>query len=469
MGNSILVVDDDSAIIMGIKMALKGEGYEVRGVQNLETAYSHIKLNPPNLILLDVHFPEGSGIDFYQRLVKEKMEVPALLISGAASAGEAVRGVKLGIYDYLEKPLSADRLRLSVQRCLEHYNQKTQLATLTNPLPQDGQILGNSKVMEFVREQVRLYARQDVKVLVTGETGTGKEVVAQSLWKQSDRNSKALIVVNAAAIPENLVESELFGHRKGSFTGATQDRIGKIEMAQGGTLFLDEIGDLSLPVQSKLLRFLENDEVQRVGDNQVKKVDVRVVAATSKDLEYEVKQGRFRSDLYYRLNVARIQIPPLREHLEDIEILFPYFLNRRYDKSPHLSRAFIEKSAFDTLQKYSWQGNIRELRNVADRILLLGSQCIDRNLIVKVLGPEKLRATQSDRVNFEEYSEKKSKEFSDVFLSFKEYKLQMEENYLQKVLNSVGGSMTQAAQILKIDRSYLHQKLNHLKAQAKGK
>jgi two-component system nitrogen regulation response regulator NtrX len=405
--------------------------------------------------LIDVHFPEGSGIDFYERLVKEKLELPTLLISGAASAAEAVRGVKLGIYDYLEKPLSADRLRLSVKRCLEHFNQKVQLATLTNPLPQEGQILGSSKAMEFIREQVGRFAQQDVKVLITGETGTGKEVVAQSLWRQSDRSSRTLIVVNAAAIPENLVESELFGHRKGSFTGATHDRIGKIEMAHGGTLFLDEIGDLSLPVQSKLLRFLENDEVQRVGDNQVKKVDVRVIAATSKNLEHEVEQGRFRSDLYYRLNVARIQIPPLREHVEDIEVLFPFFLERKYERSPHLSKAIIEKSAMEALQKYSWHGNVRELRNVADRILLLAPKCINGDLMVKVLGLANLSPGPASKIEGESAMQ--------TFLPFKEYKLKMEDEYLQKVLHFVGGSITQAAQVLKIDRSYLHQKLNNLK------
>lgn len=453
MNESILVIDDDQSIFMAIKMALIGESYQLEFAKNLAAGFDLIRIKSPNLILLDVHFPEGSGLQLLERMKIEGIEVPVLLVSGAASATEAVRGIKLGAYDYIEKPLTADRLKLSLRRCLDFYRKTAMLNGLTQPYINGPKLVGSSPALLQVQKQIQKIAPEDIRVLITGETGTGKEIVAQSIWRSSKRASANFILVNSAAIPDSLIESELFGHKKGAFTDAHSDRAGKIEMADKGTLFLDEIGDLSLTAQAKLLRFLENQEVQRVGDSRIKKVDVRVLAATSKNLEEEVQLGKFRADLYYRLNVARIQLPPLRSRREDISQLIFYFLSQ----STTHHQIEIDNNSINLLQQLPWLGNVRELKNFVEMLILSHRGLITRPQIEVILqGHPEIKMPEQNSLTAQ------TKNNSESFTSLKAYKNKLEKAYIEKVLHSVDGSISKAARILEIDRSYLHQKIASL-------
>jgi two-component system nitrogen regulation response regulator NtrX len=369
------------------------------------------------------------------------------VLSGAATASEAAEAVKFGVYDYIEKPLSADRLRLTIQRCLEDLRLKESLYAITVQSNKKSDILGDSPATQKIRYMVDQYAKKDIKVLLTGETGVGKEVVAHSIWKKSDRSDRPFIIVNCAAIPENLIESELFGHKKGAFTGAINDQIGKVEMAHRGTLFLDEVGDLSFSAQTKLLRFLETGEIQKLGTSTSKTCDVRLICATSRDLEMEIEKKHFRLDLFYRLNVVRIAIPPLRERHEDIPTLFSYFVQSFCQKFGEEEK-LIEPDVFDALKDYPWTGNIRELRNVAERVVVIADKRIKKEHLTQILG--------NHRSSFHS----KPSELSEL-LSLKEYKNKSEKEYISSVLKKANGSITRAAQWLKIDRTYLYQKMNH--------
>jgi two-component system nitrogen regulation response regulator NtrX len=452
MKETLLVIDDDKSIFTAIKLVLNKESFQIDSAQTIKEGLQMIKNNPPQLVLLDVHFPGGSGLDLLTQLKNENLELPVLMISGAASAAEAVKGIKLGAYDYLEKPITADRLKISIRRCLDYYRKTEILNGLTQPYSNGPMLIGNSDAMMQVKKQVQKIAHEDIRVLITGETGTGKEVIAQNIWKSSRRADQSFILVNSAAIPDSLIESELFGHKKGAFTDAHVDRAGKIEMADKGTLFLDEIGDLSLPAQAKLLRFLENHEVQRVGDPRTKKVDVRVLTATSKNLEEQVRFGKFRADLYYRINVARIHLPALQNRREDIPDLFRYFLSLQ--KS--FQKIELDGEALNLLTQLPWQGNVRELKNFTEMLPLTFQGLITKIQIEKLLQtrPE-INPAQQILNHYESQPE-------NEWLSLKNYKNKMEKAYIEKVLTSVGGSVSKAARILEIDRSYLHQKMTHL-------
>lgn len=453
MRETILVIDDDQSIFTAIKLALMGESYFLDYAKNLTDGFQYIKSKSPNLVLLDVHFREGSGLHLLEQLKSEGIEIPVLLISGAASAAEAVKGIKLGAYDYLEKPLTADRLKLSMRRCLDYYRKTAMLNGFTQPYLQGPSLIGSSVAMLQTQQQIQKIAPEEIRVLITGETGTGKEVVAQNIWRSSRRASASFILVNSAAIPDTLIESELFGHKKGAFTDAQADRAGKIEMADKGTLFLDEIGDLSLAAQAKLLRFLENQEVQRVGDARVKKVDVRVLAATSKNLEEEVQAGRFRADLYYRLNVARIQLAALRHRREDIPELILYFLKSHSSKQ----NIEFETEAIDLLQQLPWFGNVRELKNFVDMLALSHRGSITKTQVQHIVQSRPELNLPQQKTAILQNQEKQEK-----FTSLKAYKNKIEKAYIEKVLQSVDGSVSKAARILEIDRSYLHQKITSL-------
>ncbi|MEK6705424.1 MAG: sigma-54 dependent transcriptional regulator [Bdellovibrionota bacterium] len=446
----ILIADDETAIRQSIKLILSDLSYELIETGDLETAYRRVTEQEPDLLLLDVHFKNATSLDLMRRLVTEGVNIPIIVLSGAASASEAAEAIKLGAYDFIEKPISSDRLRISIQHCLESAVLKQKVQRITIPSGVATEIIGKSSASQKIRKFVEKYAKRNVKILITGETGVGKEVVAQSVWQASDRSEKPFIVVNSAAIPENLIESELFGHRKGSFTGAVSDQVGKIEMSDRGTLFLDEVGDLSAGAQTKLLRFLESGEIQKVGSNQVKKVDVRLIAATSRDLEKEMEKGHFRPDLYYRLNVARITIPPLRERPEDIAPLFSFFIDNFCRKFKETSKT-ISHEVIEALTVHAWQGNVRELRNVAERIVLIADHRILKEHLDQVLNIQ--LQTRS--------KEKKSLDQNEV-LPLKEFKNKVEREYIESVLTACDGSVTRAAQLLHIDRTYLHQKMtNH--------
>ncbi len=465
----ILIADDDSDIRTSVQLALAGEPYDILEAGSLKEAYEIIKSHKLDMLLLDVHFQnEGTCLELMKQLRNEDILTPIVVLSGAASANEANEALKLGAYDFIEKPVSADRLKITLSRCLENSNLKQKLH---NYIGQDD-ILGTSNSIIHIRKQIDQFAKRNIKILIMGETGVGKEVIARSIWKNSNRNTQPLIVVNSAAIPANLMESELFGHNKGAFTGAVSDQTGKIEIADGGTLFLDEIGELSIEGQTKLLRFLETGEIQKVGSVKISKADVRVIAATSRDLEEEVKQGRFRADLFYRLNVVSIKIPPLRDRLEDIPILFSKFIGEFSQKIDQQKSIDIDSKVFTLLQNYNWPGNVRELRNVSERAIIVADSDISLGTIVKVMGKKILDNSDYDGNDIDydcgdDYQHKQDKEDYLTFklehpVSLKEFKNQSETAYIKKVLDSNQYSFSKAASVLQIDRSYLYQKMNML-------
>lgn len=449
----ILIADDDGAIRESIKLILTDQPYEIVECGELEKIQKRVIEDGPDVILLDVHFKEKTSLDLMRKLTLEGLTIPVIVLSGAASAAEAAEAIKLGAYDFIEKPLSAERLRLTIERCLENANLKQKLQGVTVQGVRAPEILGRSSDTEKLRRSIEQYAGKDVRVLITGETGTGKEVVAQNLWRSSARASRPFLVVNSAAIPDTLLESELFGHRKGSFTGAIADQVGKIEMADRGTLFLDEIGDLSINAQTKLLRFLEAGEIQKVGSNQTKTVDVRLIAATSRDLEKEMERGAFRSDLYYRLNVVRISLSPLRNRKEDLLPLFTEFIAYYCLKFKEGAKTIAPEVA-GALESHHWPGNVRELRNVAERVVLSAGERILQEHVQAILGPSSPRKIQ--------------KADSEEFVSLKEFKRRTEKEYIESVLAFTQGSVTKAAQLLQIDRTYLHQKMTNHNIKSNG-
>lgn len=447
----LLIVDDEKRVREGIRLALMGEPYELAETDNLESAYKAAASGACDLMILDVHFKEGQTCHtLLERLQLESIQLPILILSGAANAKEAADAIRLGAYDYLEKPVEAERLRISLQNMQEASAMRATAIGITVNRNNRSDLVGVSTALDKIRSLIQQYAGKDVKILITGETGTGKEVVAHAVWRQSGRNRKPFIIVNSAAIPESLVESELFGHKKGAFTGATSDQMGKIEMADGGTLFLDEIAELSPMAQSKLLRFLETGEIQVLGSNRIKHCDVRLIAATSRDLAAEIKAGRFREDLFFRLNVAPIVIPPLRERSDDVIPIFDFFVKgfcQRYGENVRT----LDHDAAKPLQRHRWPGNVRELRNVAERAVLISQNNISAAMIQDILGPTKQEDEGSSFTT----------PLTEV-IPIKEFRRRSEAQYLNFVLQSVKGSVSQAAILLEVDRSHLHQKLKEL-------
>ena len=380
----ILVIDDERSIRNTLKEVLEFEGYTVDlaedGVSGLEKSSS----GSYDLIYSDVKMPGIDGLEF---LEKRTSSCPVIMISGHANIETAVEAIKKGAWDFVEKPLDLNHLLQMTKNAIAHGDLSTQLQQKTDELQQmkkhvteRNQMIGESEAITRVRDIINKVAGTEARVLITGENGTGKEVVARLLHEQSNRANGPLVEVNCAAIPSELIESELFGHMKGSFTGAVKDRAGKFEQANGGTLFLDEIGDLSLAAQAKVLRALQENEVTRVGSDKTTKVNVRVLAATNKDLPKEIEAGNFREDLFHRLNVIPIRVPALRERLEDIPSLTEYFTKQICFEQGWKEKRFSKK-AIAELQKHDWPGNIRELRNVIERLIILaGDEITDEDI-----------------------------------------------------------------------------------------
>ena len=380
----ILVIDDERSIRNTLKEVLEFEGYTVDlaedGVSGLEKSSS----GSYDLIYSDVKMPGIDGLEF---LEKRTSSCPVIMISGHANIETAVEAIKKGAWDFVEKPLDLNHLLQMTKNAIAHGDLSTQLQQKTDELQQmkkhvteRNQMIGESEAITRVRDIINKVAGTEARVLITGENGTGKEVVARLLHEQSNRASGPMVEVNCAAIPSELIESELFGHKKGSFTGAVKDRAGKFEQANGGTLFLDEIGDLSLAAQAKVLRALQENEVTRVGSDKTTKVNVRVLAATNKDLPKEIEAGNFREDLFHRLNVIPIRVPALRERLEDIPSLTEYFTKQICFEQGWKEKRFSKK-AIAELQKHDWPGNIRELRNVIERLIILaGDEITDEDI-----------------------------------------------------------------------------------------
>lgn len=366
----ILIIDDERSIRNTLKDILETEGYTVATAEDGQKGLEMLKDDKYDLIFCDVKMPKMDGIEVLSQIKKDNPDQTVVMISGHGTIDTAVESLKLGAFDFIEKPLDLNRLLVCVRNGLERKSLVQETKTLKKKISKEVTMVGHSPAMEHLRSVIERVAGSNAKVLITGENGTGKEVVAKTLYHSSNRSGNPYVEVNCAAIPSELIESELFGHEKGSFTSAVKQRIGKFEQANGGTLFLDEIGDMSLAAQTKVLRALQEGEITRVGSDKSVKVDVRVFAATNKDLQEEIKKGNFREDLYHRLSVILIHVPPLRERLEDIPDLVDHFLNILCEEQG-ISKKSFSKEALEEMKKYRWSGNIRELRNAVERMIIL--------------------------------------------------------------------------------------------------
>ncbi len=371
----ILVIDDEAAIRKALKETLEYEQHQVDTAKDGFEALDKIKKTQYDIILLDIKMPKMDGLEVLDEILKISPETPVIMITGHGTIETAVEALKKGAYDFLEKPLDLPRLLVAIRNALEKKDLVKETKKLRRRISKTYELIGESPAIKKVKEMIDRVAPTDARVLIIGENGTGKEIVARMLHEKSKRAEGPFVEVNCAAIPSELIESELFGHEKGAFTSAYKSRKGKFELANGGTIFLDEIGDMSLAAQAKVLRVLEEQKLTPVGSNKEVKIDVRVIAATNKNLKEEIKKGNFREDLYHRLSVIIIQMPTLNERLEDIPLLVDYFLKMAADEY-NMPVKSITDDAIKELQKIKWTGNIRELKNVVERLVILGGNPI---------------------------------------------------------------------------------------------
>jgi two-component system nitrogen regulation response regulator NtrX len=449
MTAKILVVDDEEDIRLSLRGVLEDEGYDVAGAATGEEAADLLERETPDLVLLDIWLPGIDGLSVLD-LVREKSEdLPVIMISGHGNIETAVSAMNKGASDFIEKPLSLEKVILSVNKALEFRRIQQENLALKARIREDQvhEITGESEAVRALRMHVGQVAPTDAWVLITGENGTGKEIVARSIHFKSRRAERPMVAVNCAAIPEELIESELFGHVKGAFTGAESSKVGKFELADTGTLFLDEIGDMSLKTQAKILRILQEQSFEPVGGSKTVKVDVRVIAATNKDLHAEIGRGNFREDLYYRLKVFPLDVPPLRERTEDIPLFIAEFiaeLTRKHAFKP----ISISDKALDILMGYHWPGNVRELKNFVERIMIMHAG--------GVVGPEDLPG------EFREKAGRKTAEGKSIPegpVDFKQARADFEARLLRRKYSEYEGNISRLAEAIGLERSYLYRKL----------
>ena len=378
--NTILIIEDEAAIRRVLKKIIseENEAYEVEEAEDGLSGIEMIKEKDYDLVLCDIKMPKMDGVEVLEKAKKLKPEIPIVMISGHGDLDTAVNTMRLGAFDYISKPPDLNRLLNTVRNALDRKELVIENKRLKKKVSKSYEMIGESESIAHIKAIIEKVAATDARVLITGPNGSGKELVAHWLHEKSERENAPMIEVNCAAIPSELIESELFGHVKGSFTGANKDRAGKFEAANGGTIFLDEIGDMSLPAQAKVLRALQENKISRVGSDKDIKVNVRVVAATNKDLKTEIEEGRFREDLYHRLAVILIKVPALNERRDDIPLLVDFFANKIAEEQGTFKKDFSEK-AIKVLQEYDWTGNIRELRNVVERLMILGEKTVSEN------------------------------------------------------------------------------------------
>ncbi|MDE0535007.1 sigma-54-dependent transcriptional regulator [Tenacibaculum sp. L6] len=376
----ILIIEDEAAIRRVLKKIISEENdsYEVEEAEDGLAGIEMIKNTDYDLVLCDIKMPKMDGVEVLEKARKIKPETPMVMISGHGDLDTAVNTMRLGAFDYISKPPDLNRLLNTVRNALDKKELVVENKRLKKKVSKNYEMIGESEAITHIKDMIEKVSATDARVLITGPNGTGKELVAHWLHEKSDRSKAPMIEVNCAAIPSELIESELFGHVKGSFTGANKDRAGKFEAANGGTIFLDEIGDMSLSAQAKVLRALQENRIQRVGSDKDIKVNVRVVAATNKDLKKEIEEGRFREDLYHRLAVILIKVPALNDRREDIPLLVDFFAKKISEEQGMPKKAFAD-DAIKQLQEYDWTGNIRELRNVVERLLILGEKEVSKN------------------------------------------------------------------------------------------
>ncbi len=442
---TILIVDDEPHILSTLKRALELEGYRAVVAGSGALALERAAQEAPELALLDVAMPELDGLEVLRRLKEASPELPAIMMSGHASIETAVRATKLGAFDFVEKPVSTEKLLITIDNALKLSRLHRENLELRRRAEGDFEMIGRSAAMRQIFDTIRKAAPSDASVLITGPNGTGKELVARALHQHSKRTAGPFVKLNCAAIPQELIESELFGHEKGAFTGATQMRRGKFEQAHGGTLFLDEIGDMSLGAQAKVLRALEEREIERVGGSGPIVVDVRLIAATNKELAKEIEAQRFREDLYHRLLVVPIAVPPLRERREDLPALVEHFLRQACAANDRRLKG-IEPAAVSLLMQYDWPGNVRELKNLTARLVILaGGESISEEEVRACLPSVKPVATAYRRG-----------------IALRELVATAEREIILRALEANAGQVSKTASELQVERSHLYKKMRSL-------
>ncbi|MDB4881035.1 MAG: sigma-54 factor interaction protein [Gemmatimonadetes bacterium] len=455
MSRRILIVDDEQGIRAALGQLLEFEGYQVRSAANAVDGLSEYARWKPNLVFMDVKMAGIDGLEALRKLREQDPDAVVVMISGHATIQTAVEATQHGAYDILEKPLDTDRILVTLRNALAHLDLHEENARLRDTVRSRFEIVGGSYAIRAVTEKIELVAKTPARVLVTGENGTGKELVAQAIHANSPRAKRPFVEVNCAAIPGELIESELFGHIKGSFTGAVADRAGKFEQADTGTLFLDEIGDMSLAAQAKVLRVLQDGVVTRIGGSKPVQVDVRVLAATNKDVEAEIAAGRFREDLFYRLNVVPIHVPPLRERREDIPLLVAHFVGL-LAANAGLAPKVMGDDAIARLATLDWPGNVRELRNTIERLMILSSGTrITPDDVDRLVG----RRTDA--------SEGGLGSLLDV-PTFEEFKHAAERAYLLAKLRTYDWNVSETARALDMPRSNLYKKIERYALSREG-
>ena len=442
----ILAVDDDSSFLLSIKKLLKISGFNVRTTDNPMQVMDEIRNYNYSSVLLDIQMPGVTGIELIKQILAERPSIPIIVISGNSGIEIAVEAIKLGAFDFLQKPVDPERLMIVINNAIKHVTLNFEKEMLSREIELSHQIIGESTEIKQLRNEIAMIGITNVRVLILGESGTGKELVAWGIYHNSERKNKPYIKINCASIPHDLIESELFGYVKGAFTGATTNKMGKFKAADGGTLFLDEIGELDISLQAKLLRVLEENEIEVIGSNKTEKIDVRIITATNKNLPDLIKEGRFREDLFHRLNVARISVPPLRERREDIIPIAYYFL-QKYNQEYNKKIMRITQQAEGVLRNHNWIGNIRELRNVIETIVVFkNNDTIELNDIINAF----------NRSGYTIPNELiKAESFTDLRTAKKNF----EKQYINNVLKANDWMISKTAEILEIDRSNLFKKM----------
>jgi two-component system nitrogen regulation response regulator NtrX len=445
MKSRILVIDDEAAIRDSLRMILEYEGYEFLGAASGQDGLAMVERENPDLVFLDIKMPGMDGLEVLQRIKAADETVPVVMISGHATVTTAVDATKLGALDFIEKPLASERVLVTIRNAIDRSRLADENRSLKRVVEVRHQIVGESPHLKKVMDAIRRAAPTNATVLITGESGVGKELVARAIHRNSLRSRDRFVQVNCAAIPDDLIESELFGHEKGSFTGATEKQIGKFEQADKGTIFLDEVGDMSLKTQAKVLRVLQEGEVERLGSARTIKVDVRVIAATNKNLEDEIEKGTFREDLYFRLAVIPVYVPPLRERKDDIPLLVRHFADL-FARDNNFRPKRVTPAAMDVLQRYRWKGNIRELRNTVERLIIMTpADSIDLPDL-----PESIRVDGPSRGPDNEVVKAGT---------LREHKEVSERAFLVQKLRETGWNISKTAELIDTPRSNLYKKL----------
>ncbi|MCW5797899.1 MAG: sigma-54-dependent Fis family transcriptional regulator [Nitrospira sp.] len=458
MSASILIVDDEVSILNSLSSILEDEGYDVSVAKSGMEALRHCAINPPELMMLDIWMPEMDGLETLKRLRELVPSTQVMMMSGHGSIETAVKAIKLGAYDYIEKPLSLENVTLRVKHALDQHRLEQENRSLRTKVERKFELIGQAPVMQQLKQLIETAGPTNSRVLIGGENGTGKELVARAIHQHSGRANQPFVAVNCAAIPETLIESELFGHERGAFSGATTMKRGQFEQADGGTLFLDEIADMSLSTQAKVLRALQEQQFTRVGGTKLIKVDVRVLAASNKDLLQEIEKGTFREDLFYRLNVVPIVVPTLRDRREDIPLLVKHFL-RVHAEEQGLKLKQVSPEAMEVFMHYEWPGNIRELRNLIERLMIMvpGPVIEASHASVALQVRPQLSAAHSAGG-----AQPVNTLLTRPYDSLRDARNAFEKEFIARKLREHHWNISRTAEDLKIERSHLHRKIKLL-------